>query len=353
MKWLVGIVAAVAAVSVAALLFLAREAPASAVAVPADATAVLEDARFDAPAGWQWERLEIGGGAVRWGHAGPADPRAVVLFLPGYSAPLEIYFETFSRLVAEGYAVVGMDWPGQGGSTRGADNPQKIHATSLDGHVAAAQALSRELDRKYAGVPRLLVGLSMGAQLGTRLVSGSGRYRAAALVTPAYALAGGRPNAGEWLALNALVTFGFGERYAPGNTDWTYDLEAHNGVASDCSHPNDRTRLFYAHMVANEAVKVGGMSNAFAIALVQSGREAASDAVLSRIGVPVWMPLAGDDRFVDNAAARGACDAIADCRLEVYDEARHCLFEEADGWYEPFVADLIAFLDAHVGSESP
>lgn len=353
MKRLLILLAAIAALFAAALLFLSRERQPVAVAVPDDATAVLEDPRFGPPPGWQWERLDIDGERVRWGHASPDAPRAVVLFLPGYSAPLELYFETFARLNAEGYAVVAMDWPRQGGSSRGTVDPQKIHATSLDGHVAAAAALSRELDRRFAGVPRLLVGLSMGAQLGTRLVSGSGRYRAAALVTPAYALAGGRPSAGEWFALKSLVAFGFGERYAPGNTDWVFDLDVHNGVASDCSHPNDRTRLFYANMVADEAIKVGGMSNAFAVALVESGRLAASEAVLSRVRIPVWMPLAGNDLFVDNAAARAACDRLGDCRLQVYDGARHCLFEEADDWYQPFVDDLMAFLDAHAGSESP
>lgn len=353
MKRLLFLLSMVAALFAAGLLFLSREAAPVLVTVPDDATAVLDDARFAVPAGWQWERLDTDGGAVRWGHSSPDNPRAVVLFLPGYSAPLEIYFETFSRLNAEGFAVVGLDWPGQGSSSRGTNNPQKIHATSLDGHVAVAEAVSRELDRRFAEVPRLLVGLSMGAQLGTRLASGSGRYRAAALITPAYALADGRPSAAEWLALKSLVAFGFGERYAPGNTDWVFDLDVHNGVASACSHPNDRTRLFYASMVANEAIKVGGMSNAFAVALVESGRLAASDDVLSEVQIPVWMPLAGNDLFVDNTVARAACDRIAECRLQVYDEAKHCLFEEADRWYVPFMADLVAFLDAHTGSDSP
>ncbi|MEO1319861.1 MAG: alpha/beta hydrolase, partial [Pseudomonadota bacterium] len=278
----------------------------------------------------------------------------VVLFLPGYSAPLELYFESFSTLRDAGYAVVAMDWPAQGASSRGTTHPQKIHATStLDGHVAVAEAVSREMDRRFAGLPRFVVGLSMGAQLGTRLVSKSGRFRAAALVTPAYGLANGRPSGAEWFVLKTLNTLGFGERYAPGSTDWVFDMNAHTGNSSECSHPNDRTKLFYASMVANERIKVGGMSNAFAVALIESGRLASSDAVLDGVTVPVWMPLAGDDRFVDNAVAAAACERLSDCEGQVYEDARHCLFEEADTWYQPFMTDLVAFLDQHAETATP
>ena len=98
MKWLLVFLIAVTALFAAGVLWLAREAPAPAVPIPADATIVLDDARFRPPDGWQWERLDTGAASVRWGHSGPESPRAIVMFLPGYSAPLEIYFETFSRL---------------------------------------------------------------------------------------------------------------------------------------------------------------------------------------------------------------------------------------------------------------
>ena len=354
MKWLLIVVAVVLVLFGAGVFLLTREAPAPDVPIPDDATAVLEDPRFALPEGWTWEQLESGDGTVRWGHTQPENARAVVLFLPGYSAPLELYFEAFSILREAGYAVVAMDWPAQGASSRGTSNPQKIHATSrLDGHVAAAEAISREMDRRFAGVPRMLVGLSMGAQLGTRLVSGSGRFEAAALITPAYGLANGRPSGAELFVLKTLSTLGFGDRYAPGATDWSFDMDAHTGASSECSHPNDRTKLFYASMVANERIKVGGMSNAFALALIESGRLASSDAVLDGVKIPVWMPLAEDDRFVDNAAAAVACQRLKDCEQKVYAEARHCLFEEADDWYQPFMADLVDFLDRHVEPVTP
>lgn len=354
MKWLLIIIAVVLVLLGAGVVLLTREVPAPDVPIPEDATAVLEDPRFALPDGWSWEQLELGEGTVRWGHTEPEAARGVVLFLPGYSAPLELYFEAFSKLREAGYAVVAMDWPAQGASSRGTAHPQKIHATStLDGHVAAAEAISREMDRRFAGTPRFLVGLSMGAQLGTRLVSGSGRFRAAALVTPAYALSNGRPSGPEWLVLKTLNALGFGERYAPGGTDWVFDMDAHTGTSSECSHPNDRSKLFYASMVANERIKVGGMSNAFAVALIESGRLASSDAVLDAVTIPVWMPLAEDDRYVDNGAATAACDRLGDCEQQIYAEARHCLFEEADAWYQPFMSDLVAFLDRHVESDTP
>ena len=106
-------------------------------------------------------------------------------------------------------------------------------------------------------------------------------------------------------------------------------------------------------MVANERIKVGGMTNAFAIALVTSGLRAASVEVLDDVTVPVWMPLAEADLFVDNAAAQAACERMGTCELQVYADARHCLFEEDDRFYEPFMADLVAFLDRHSGAAVP
>ncbi|MEO0576775.1 MAG: alpha/beta hydrolase [Pseudomonadota bacterium] len=347
MKWLI-FVAALLALLVGVVLFVAKERPASVVAVPADALAVFEDARFDRPVGWQWETLATAAGDVRWGHAGPAAPRGVVLFFPGYSAPLEIYFESFTRILNAGYAVIAMDWPGQGGSSRGSANPQKIHATSLDGHVNAALMLDSVTRDLYSSGQRIVVALSMGAQLGARVIAADeAPFTAAALITPAFGLYGGGPNTIERALLAMLNKAGFGQRYAPGSTDWVFDMDAHEGTASACSHPNARTRLWSASMVRDETLKVGGPSNAFVSALIASAATSRSEAVLQRIEIPVWMPLASEDVFVDNDAATTACAALGTCRLQRYDAAKHCLFEESDTYYQPFMDDLVAFLNAH------
>ena len=128
---------------------------------------------------------------------GRRKPPAVVIFLPGYSAPVNIYFETFSRLRAEGYAVAALDWPGQAGSSRGTDNPEKIHARSLDGHVDAGLSVVAEVLQRFPERPIHLVGLSMGAQIGTRMLANEpGLFASAALITPAYGLYDNRPQRG-------------------------------------------------------------------------------------------------------------------------------------------------------------
>lgn len=338
-----------AALYVGFLFWVAREVPLPAVAIPPDATAVLEQDRFAPPPGWRLADIETSVGRVRWGHAPVASARAAVFFLPGLSAPMEIYHEAYTRLVEAGYAVVALDWPGQGASARGSAHPEKIHARSLDGHLAAADAVLAELQRRYPEQPVLLVGLSMGAQLGARLIAERpDTFTAAALVTPALGIYGDRPTPAQRVLLQSLEWIGLGDRYAPGTGDWRFDLDAHNGVASACSHPNDRTRLWYANMARDESLRVGGMTNSFVLALADSARAARAPETIARIDIPVWMPLAGDDVFVANEVAAKACESLADCRLTTYAEARHCLFEEADRFYQPFVSELTAFLDAQV-----
>ena len=338
------------AIVAGALLFLAHETPAEQVPIPPDATAVLDDPRFHLPADWQWERLATKSGDVRWGYSEAVNAKAAVLFLPGYSAPLEIYFETFSALTASGYTVIAMDWPGQGGSSRGSEHPEKIHAWSLDGHVQAATDVVDRASDIIGDLPLLMSGLSMGANLGARVLAERNDFVAAALVTPMFGIYGDGPNAVELTILKSLAFVGFGERYALGSTDWTYDMDVHNEVNSYCSHPNDRTKLWYAAMVANPEIKVGGMSNAMALAMVESAKIARSAEVLDRINVPVWMPLAEADVFVSNDAARTACEQIGDCKIQQYAEARHCLFEEADVYYTPFIEDLLGFLDGQLAT---
>lgn len=346
MKILISVVVAVLTIVLAGLLWVAREVPAEDVAVPADAIQVLSSPLFAVPEGWQWRELQTEAGKIRWGETRLEDPVGVVFFLPGLSAPMEVYFEAFSRFRREGYSVVAMDWPGQAGSSRGSRHPQKIHAESLDGHVEAARDLMAKSFTVDDGSPTLLVGLSMGAQLGARVIATSPKqqFNAAALITPAFGIYNGRPTYAERLALTALKTLGLGERYAPGNSDWVFEMDVYNQAASFCSHPNARTKIWQSSMVANPALKVGGFTNSFVLALADSAAIARSNSTLDKISVPVWMPVAEGDVFVDNSIAAAACVGLAQCVYQRYAEARHCLFEESDEFYAPFMEDLVEFL---------
>ncbi|MEM9171674.1 MAG: alpha/beta hydrolase [Pseudomonadota bacterium] len=353
MKRLIVLLVGLLVLAWAGLALLAQERTAPQVAIPDDALVVLDNPQFSQPVGWQWQRLSVGSSEVRWGFASPDAPQAVVLFLHGYSAPIEIYYESLTRLMNAGFAVAAMDWPGQGGSSRGSASAQKIHATTLDGHVDAARAVSAEVRQQFSDLPMLLSGLSLGAHLGTRLLATEpGLYQAAALVTPAYDLYPGRPSDAEKALIGLLDAVGFGERYLPGQTDFVFDLDAHNGVASDCSHPNERTKLWYASMLRDPTIRVGSMSNAFMLAMIESGRTAQANQSIDAIDIPVWMPLAENDWFVDNAVSSDVCQRLAQCKSIQYPEARHCLFEEADAYYEPFIADWITFLQTAIGVTS-
>ncbi|MEN7343103.1 MAG: alpha/beta hydrolase [Pseudomonadota bacterium] len=348
MKKILYSVVALLMLYVGALFWVAREPVVEPVSLPADAMSVLDDPRFAVPEGWVWSSLDTGAGAVRWGRTDVENTRGTVLFFPGLSAPLEVYFEAFSRMRAAGFSVIAMDWPSQGGSERGSSHPQKIHATSLDGHVAAATQLIDQVFDGDASTSRFVVGLSMGAQLGTRVVADHPDiFSAAAFITPAYAIYGNRPTSVDRFMLRSMRWVGLGERFMPGRSEWQFDMAAHELRDSDCSHPNPRTRIWQSSMVVNEALKVGGMTNAFLLAFAQSGDLAQSDAVTSRISMPVWMPIATADTYVENSVAERVCDNLENCRIQAFENAKHCLFEESDEFYDPFMSDLIAFLNQY------
>ncbi|MFK8053383.1 MAG: alpha/beta fold hydrolase [Woeseiaceae bacterium] len=347
MKILTTGVFVLAAIALAGLLWIGREIPVKAVVPPPDTLAVFDNPAFGLPDGWQWDEFVTPAGKIRWGRTDPEAPKGTVFFLTGLSAPLEVYFESFSRFRDEGYSVIAMDWPGQGGSSRGSQHPTKIHAVSLDGHVEAAAMLSAAVIEP--GASNFLVGLSMGAQLGARVAAESpDRFDAAALITPAFAIYGGRPTATDRFVLTALRRMGLGQRFAPGSRDWQFEMDVYNLEASDCSHPNPRTQIWQASMVRDPSIKVGGMTSAFILALADSADIAHSDAVLSQLTMPIWMPVASADVFVDNAVAEEACSMLADCQPQTYEGAKHCLFEESDAFYQPFMNDLVGFLNAQL-----
>ena len=83
------------------------------------------------------EFAQVDGMRVRLGHARPhGRPRGTVLVLPGRAEFIEKYRETLADLTSAGFAVVTLDWRGQGGSDRFIPRRQPDHVTRFEAYLA-------------------------------------------------------------------------------------------------------------------------------------------------------------------------------------------------------------------------
>lgn len=325
------------------VLFACSEAPShSETSIPEDATTVLKQKRFQELDGWTWKHVSGSFGDVRIGAIDPTQKdKGSIVLLPGYSAPIEIYFETLRELRSDGFGVIALDWPSQGGSSRPLAEREKIHTLSMDSHLEAARAV---LARSKNQGPFYMLASSMGGQLGTRLLAGEpDLFKAAVLITPAYGL--NTQDTPEWLA-KFMANLMPGENYTPGPQGWSFDPDVLNGVSA-CSSDLERMQLWQAWMIEKPELRIGGMTFDFLDALFESAEASRSNEILSAVQVPVFMATAGVDGYVQTPVAQQSCDVMQNCALHHYEDAKHCLLEERDAFRVDLMAKMRAFFNAH------
>lgn len=319
-----------------------EESPKAKTPIPEEATQTLSQPRFQELENWTWAEISGDFGTIRYGTVPEVNPgQGHVVLFPGFSAPIEIYFETLRELAQDGYGVIAFDWPSQGGSSRPLKDHDKIHAETMDGHLAAAEAV---LSRFEGSGPLYMLASSMGSQLGTRyLAAHPNAFDAAIHITPAYGLnTGGTP---EWLArfMGNLMP---AEDYTLGSQDWDYNPDVLMGISA-CSSDLERMQLWQAWMIEKPELRIGGMTYGFLDAMFESAEISASDQVLNAIKTPVFMATAGQDTYVQTPVAQQGCETLENCELHHFDDAKHCLLEETDDIRIGLVENMRAFLARH------
>ncbi len=124
-----------------------------------------------------------GGVPIHWRRAEPLlPPRGVVLLSHGYAEHLGRYAHVIEHLTARGLAVAGVDHRGHGrsGGPRG-------HCLELGEMVTDLRTLAERAEQHWPGVPRVLLGHSMGGLIGfLYLLRHPDTVRAGMLSAPAF-----------------------------------------------------------------------------------------------------------------------------------------------------------------------
>ena len=279
------------------------------------------------PDGWAWTDVAGEDARLRMGHAGLEDAAAVVLFVPGFTSTAELYAETYADWRADGFGVAALDLPGQGGSERRADDPEKPWAHPHSANVLHAYGRAvRDGVRALAAMtdaPIVLVGESLGGHAALRAAADHD-LPLAALVLEVPGIEATLPRGTE--AVTGLLSrLGYRDAYGPGQGRWARTVFDAPYDAARCGDRDDRRFLLGAMYAVNPALRVGGPSNGWIADFQASGRQLREPGALDRVTVPVLTILAGRDVIVENAAAEEACANLADCRTVTIEDATHCL----------------------------
>lgn len=309
----------------------------------ATARAYLETAQSPLPDGAVFGTFErVPGVALETLTLSHPDPKATIVLVPGYTAPLDIYADTFIAFHDAGYSVAGLSQRGQGRSWRPLPNPEK-------GYVEDYRDLSADLAAFIGTIdgPVMVYGNSMGGHI-AMLMAGTEEVDVAAyalLVPMAKILTGEFPYGVAKAMTGFYSTIGFGENYGFGRGDWRFDSR-NPAEGTDCSADPARAHTRHMMVALDPALRVQDVTNRWVWETMQSTAAVATAEHLSRIDVPVLTIVAGDDSVVQTEAAEANCKAMADCRIVKFDRARHCIMHEGKRQKADVLATAIAFFDS-------
>ncbi|MCR9257388.1 MAG: alpha/beta hydrolase [Alphaproteobacteria bacterium] len=257
-------------------------------------------------------------------------PRNTLLMLHGYTEFLEKYaIEVFGRMQAMGYTVWSFDWRGQGLSTRLTGDPMRGHVLSLDDHLDDAKAIVHMMAERDGG-DVVLVGHSMGGHLALRLLAEKPEpFRHGVILSPMIGIrTNGLPVAVARGLLALFSGMGLAKRYPPGvpPTD-PLDRKFENNILT-----TDQRRFHAVRdtMRDNPKLRIGAPTIGWAAAAFRSIATLSRPDYLARIETPMRMFLSGNDRVVDNEAARRLVNFIPNADLIEVAGAEHELLMETD-----------------------
>ncbi|MEL6298990.1 MAG: alpha/beta hydrolase [Pseudomonadota bacterium] len=272
--------------------------------------------------------------------------QGTVCIFQGRTEFIEKYFETISDLRRRGFAVVAVDWRGQGGSDRLLSNPHK-------GHVGSFADFEKDIDRllEHVVVPRcprpfVALGHSMGGnvllRLAQRPVQQFDRY---VLTAPMIQLAGSRVGypmklAHAYVAAGRMI--GQGWTYVPGGRDTSASppsFEA-NLLTTDAERYARNAR------VAQQApqLTIGDPTVGWLAAAFKSMSELAKPGHARRAEAPILCFSAGRDGIVSSPAIEAYCDQLKIGRLVFLPNAKHEILQETNAIRDQVLAAFDAFM---------
>lgn len=275
--------------------------------------------------------------------------KGTVLLFPGRTEYVEKYGRTAAAFVARGFAMVAIDWRGQGLADRLLEDRATGHIGRFEDYqldVAAALDAAEALDLPK---PYFLLAHSMGGAIGLRALMSGLPVNAAAFSAPMWGILMStvmRPTA--WAMSWSSKKAGIGHLLTPGTKAQTYVL-AEPFEDNNLTHDRDMYEYMQTQMRLYPDMALGGPS-------LHWLHEALLDTLdLSHAptpDVPCVTFLGDQENIVDPARIRSRMGRWAGGRLEMVANGRHEVLMELPQIREPIHDQCAALFDAHLVGQS-
>lgn len=254
-----------------------------------------------------------------------ATPRGSVIVAPGRTEFIEKYFEVIRELQQRGFAVLCIDWRGQGLSGREVENGLKGHFASFDDPVndlsTAVKLFSAKLPRPHIGLAHSMGGAILLRALQTRRIE----LDAAAFSAPMWGIASLSDLAKKYSRF--MVSLGAGGMFAPGvEATWKREPFRRNPVTNDKErHTRCQDLVTAEPRLALAGPTLGWVASAAAV------MEAISQpAALAHLRIPIIVATAEEEQLVDNACHERVVAQLPDATQIAIAGAKHEILMEKD-----------------------
>ncbi|KCZ50810.1 alpha/beta fold hydrolase [Hyphomonas pacifica] len=257
-----------------------------------------------------------------------SDPRGTAIVCPGRTEFIEKYFEVGRELQSMGFAVVILDWPGQGLSERLLDDTRKGHIDRFETFMGALEGglkqLQDHLPRPYVSVAHSMGGAIALAAISQKLVE----VDAAAFCAPMWGLKS------HFLGMRYLV-------WAMRATGRSGDYAIQPGPAETfetniVTHDKRRWQLQRALIDARPDLELGPVTWGWLGASLDILTTFSKPKILKEVTIPVFVASAAEEQLVDNASHEKICARLPDCEHVTIEGAMHEILMETDDRRQEF-----------------
>lgn len=276
-----------------------------------------------------------------------------VCLFSGRGEFIEKYFETITDLRRRGFAVVVMDWRGQGGSDRLLADGAKGHVEDFADYDADLRRFMETIVLPDCPAPYYGMGMSMGGHLLLRTaLTRVCWFDRLILVAPMVDVARRLwSSPGLRLFVEGLALAGLGDAYRPGGHGRPFELRpfADNHLTSD----RRRYERIGDILRAAPQLGIGSPTVAWIAAAARSVMRINHAEFLSAIKVPILIVAAGHETVVSLQASERLSRRLRGTTHLVIAGARHEILQERDIFREQFWAAFDAYMPGSNRTLSP
>lgn len=265
----------------------------------------------------------------------PEGGRGTIFLMPGKGEYIEKYFEVTGELLARGFAVVNVDWRGQGLSHRDTDHPVKAFIGNFDDFLDDFEAVF-EIHTKNLTGPWIGFAHSMGGNIALRLV-GEHRVPFDAMVMTAPMTGLNMPPLFEKSATalaHTAVGLGTGGYFVPGAASQDPLTESFEGNTVT----NDPVRHARTVAIVNALPELaqGGATYNWLHEAVASINKVVKPDFGRGIRIPMLIVAASEDKLIDTVSNRYVGVNIPDAEFYMIEGAMHEILMDKDEYREAF-----------------